>query len=204
LPTFRSSLWAVAISEGLSARRLLTTLAASRRTEEPAMSEIDRTIEGVEQLYRSITGHPPENGETIHEVIPSATDPTRWVERQMDRLMSLLAATPEAESSSAPLGVWETPEQYYALVDLPGVSREALKVSVRGAEILVEATRTAFSGAIPDGAVVRYREQRIGSSRRLVALPPDANLEHVEAKLTDGVLLLRVPRAATPRAVSVK
>jgi HSP20 family molecular chaperone IbpA len=168
------------------------------------MSEIDRTIQGVEQLYRSLTGHAPMNGETVHEVIPPEVDPARYVEEQLGRLMSLLGETPSGEAWTPALALWETSEAYLANLDLAGVSRDALRVSVTGQGILVEGTRSASRGALPTGASLRYRELPFGECRRLVAFPPDAKLDLVEAKLADGLLQLLVPRAATPRAIPVR
>ena len=169
------------------------------------MSEIDRTIEGVEQLYRSVTGHAPTSQPGLaHEAIPPEVDPTRWVEEQMGRLMSLLALTQESESVVPPLALWETVDSYVALLDLAGVQRESLKVSVVGQGVLVEGTRLSLADVVPEGALLRYREQRLGPCRRIVGLPPDARLDLLEAKLSEGVLLLRVPRVTEPRAVAVQ
>ncbi len=162
------------------------------------MNDIDRTIEGVEQLYRSLTGKAPGNGESPHEVIPPETDPTRYVEQQMDRLLSLLGSTQGSSQRAAwtpPISLWEADDAYLALVDLPGVPRESVKVSVTGNGLLVQAARPAPRDEIAR-ARVRYQEHALGSCQRFVPLPADAALEQVEARMSDGSLTLRVPRAA--------
>lgn len=168
------------------------------------MSDIDRTIQGVEQLYRSLTGHPPTNGETIHEVIPPEVDPATYVEEQLGRLMALVGESHGAQSWSPAIAVWETEDAYLANLELAGVARDDLRVSVAGQGIVVEGARTATRGALPAGATLRYRELPFGTCRRFVPFPHDAKLDLVEAKLADGLLQLLVPRAATPRAVTVR
>jgi HSP20 family protein len=171
------------------------------------MNDIDRTIEGVEQLYRSLTGKAPGNGESPHEVIPPETDPTRYVEQQMDRLLSLLGTSPREHGPRAawtpPISLWEAEDAYVALVDLPGVSRDSVKVSVSGNGLLVQAARTAPNDEI-GRARVRYQEHALGTCQRFVPLPADASLEQVEARMNDGSLTLRVPRTPAARGRSIE
>lgn len=168
------------------------------------MSDIDRAIEGVEQLYRSLTGHPPGNGGGPYEVIPGDVDPARYVELQLERLTSVLGGTPAVEPWVPALAMWATHEAYFACLDVAGVAHEALSVGVTGQGILVEGTRTALKGMVPSGAQLIHREQGLGPCRRLVGFPADAVLAETEAKRIDGALLLRVPRIATRRDVSVQ
>ncbi len=159
------------------------------------MTDIDRTIEGVEQLYRSLTGRPPGNGEAPHEMIPPEVDPARYLEKQMDRLLTLLGtARQEPRPWTPPLSLWEADDAYVAVVDLPGVPKESVKVSVAGQGLMIQAMRPERE--VAQGARIRYAEHPVGPCLRHVPLPADAALEQVEARVIDGSLLLRVPRTA--------
>jgi HSP20 family molecular chaperone IbpA len=168
------------------------------------MSEIDRTIEGVENLYEKLTGHPPANGESIHEPIPPEADPTRYVEEQLDRLMSLLGELREIESVSPALALYETRDTYLALVELAGAPRSAVKVTVMPEGILVEAPTVAPRELVPADALLRHRDGAVGPRRRLVPIPQDGALDRVSARLVEGLLVLNVPRLTKPHRVEVK
>lgn len=168
------------------------------------MSEIDRTIEGVEHLFQTLTGRVPTDGETVHEPIPPEADPARYVEEQLGRLSSLLGDMREVEPVTPAVMVWETKTSYLAIVELPGVTRDAVTVTASAEGLIVEATASASRGAVPAGATLRYRERGFGPRRRRVTLPPDATLERVTARLADGLLVLEAPKATRPRSVEVQ
>jgi HSP20 family protein len=97
-------------------------------------------------------------------------------------------------------------EQEGALVwsaDLPGVSREDVKITVENGILTLEAKRD-----IPkrDGAVARYTERRAWDVRRSVQLPETVDSEQIEAAFSDGVLTLRLPKKpeAKPRNIEIR
>lgn len=160
-------------------------------------NDIDRTIQGVETLYRSITGGPPVNGESVHSAIPPEVDPNHYVDTQLDRLIAMLdpqlmQAPPRFAAS---MDVWEASDEYVVIIDLPGVPREAVMLAPHGHALRVTATRP-----LPhrDGQRLRYwprwKEAQFGQFERLIPLPPDASIGAVEAKLENGCLVVRVPR----------
>jgi len=110
-----------------------------------------------------------------------------------------------ADTAAAPqLSVWEDEHAVYAEADLPGVDAAKLEVTVNeGNQLTIQGERTA-----PEfpGAVWLRQERPFGKFTRVVGLPALVDADKVEAKYTDGVLRLTLPKheAAKPRKIVVK
>lgn len=96
-----------------------------------------------------------------------------------------LVATPAAGH------VEETAEAYVVELDMPGVKREDLKISVEGRDLLVEGERKGRVNA---------------TVRKLYSLPDDVNVDKIEAELKDGVLAIALPKteAVKPKLIPIK
>lgn len=102
------------------------------------------------------------------------------------------------------LTVWEDEHAVYAEADLPGVDPAQLEVTVtEGNQLTVAGERTPPEVA---GAVWLRQERPFGKFTRVVGLPALVDADRVEAKYTDGVLKLTLPKheAAKPRKIVVK
>ena len=77
-------------------------------------------------------------------------------------------------------GIEEDDKAWTVSMDVPGVAREHLNVSVSGKRLLVETTGEAKR---------RYK--------LVYELPGDVDVESTEARLVDGVLTLRLGKAET-------
>ncbi|HTJ83041.1 MAG TPA: Hsp20/alpha crystallin family protein [Polyangiaceae bacterium] len=84
-----------------------------------------------------------------------------------------------------PLDVYESATGALAIVDLPGVAKENLELTVEKDRVTVIAKRTT----------TRYE---ITLSRAFL-IPRDIDAENIEAKLERGVLTLTLPRLASAR-----
>ncbi len=98
--------------------------------------------------------------------------------------------------------VEETEDAWIIEVDLPGVDRKDVKVEMRNSEL-------AISGEVKEKerkGVLRRRARRTGHFEYHVTLPGESDEEHIEAKLHDGILTVRVPKTeqAKRRRVEVK
>lgn len=78
--------------------------------------------------------------------------------------------------------------------DLPGVTDDHLDVTVDKGVLTLEATRTASSD--DDTWTLKHREREATVLRNRFRLPERADVEGIEAELSDGVLTLTVPRQA--------
>ena len=87
--------------------------------------------------------------------------------------------------------------------DLPGVNVEGLDVRVEGDTLFLSGTSNL---ALPQGAQPVYAEQRSLAFRRRFSLSGDLDASRIEAKLTNGVLTVRIPKtpAAQPRRIEVR
>jgi HSP20 family protein len=96
----------------------------------------------------------------------------------------------------------EKEDAYVVEAELPGVKREDVNIEVTGNEL-------AISGEIKvreREGIIRRRTRRVGEFEFRVVLPNEVNPEGVDAKLNDGVLTVRIPKAerAQRRRIEVK
>jgi len=175
------------------------------------MVEIDDVIGQVENLYRSVTGQKVPNGDVTYAPIPPERDPVAHVQEQMDRLLSALSdplmvpRVVEAERTWVPpVSVWEGQTELVIDVDLAGVPRDKIDVSVHGSVLLISGVRTAQPG---EAHRLAMNERPMGPFRRPVLLPNGLRTADMGAQLRDGVLTVRIPREerahVPPRAVPV-
>src|SRR5689334_15318867 len=91
------------------------------------MTGIDDAIQQVERLYRTVTGKDAPATEPPYATIPPESDPTRYVEEQVERLMTALGqlpgTTPRMPTWTPPLSVWENAREIAICIELPGVPR---------------------------------------------------------------------------------
>lgn len=104
-----------------------------------------------------------------------------------------------------PLDATESESAYVVTVDLPGISRENIKIGFDRGVLSVTGTRQGESEA-NDGHRFYVRERTFGTFTRSVRFARDVDSEKIEAKLDNGVLTVTVPKAATalPRQIEVK
>jgi HSP20 family protein len=117
----------------------------------------------------------------------------REAERQQENAMSIIP----------PVDIVEDETGFTLIADLPGVSKDRLGVKVNGDSLLIEAE---ISTAVPDGMDLIYAEVGTPYYRRSFTLSRELDASKIEAKLNDGVLNLRIPKAeeAKPRRIEVK
>ena len=101
-----------------------------------------------------------------------------------------------------PADIEETDDSYVLELDLPGVNRDDVNIELRDNEVritgeLKEKDRTG---------VLRRQTRRVGQFEFTVTLPGDIDPDKVEASLHDGVLTVRLGKAAAsrPRQIEVK
>ena len=166
-------------------------------------ASIDGTIGQMEKLYRAVTGQEPPGGESTYAPIPAETDPTRHVEEQLDRLMSMLGPTsPGVAAPSAwtpPLCACEGDLEVLLCLDLPGVPRERIDVRLQGSAVTVSGQR---SSPVQEGLKLRINEGPTGFFHRTIPLPAGTNPEAIKARLRDGVLEIRAPREVSQSSTS--
>lgn len=119
---------------------------------------------------------------------------TRDFSRVFD-LDSCLAGGPET-------GLRLTDEDAWLELDLPGVKEDDLSIAMEGSRLRVEARRD--DGRAENEDVV-LRERSYGEFSREYSLPWPVQEDAIEARFTNGVLQVRLPKApeAKPRRIPV-
>ncbi|KAJ3112087.1 hypothetical protein HDU96_004956 [Phlyctochytrium bullatum] len=105
------------------------------------------------------------------------------------------------------LDLKETDKQYIIHVEVPGVAKEEMSVTVKDGILTIEGEKKAESKSDDDK---RHVSERIyGKFTRSVRLPPDADENSVSAKLNNGVLELslqkkEIPPEQAPKKINVE
>ena len=141
-------------------------------------------------------------------------DPFTRMQNEMDRLFGELSPTwwtsrpstlwrRPAGSSDAAMNVWEDDNNYFCELELPGLTHEHIDVQVIGNELTVKGQRQT---RIPENARVLHRERQDVNFTRTMTLPSEIKADDVQASMTDGVLLITLPKSeqATARRIEVK
>ena len=99
--------------------------------------------------------------------------------------------------------VFENKDGITLVADLPGVSQERLDLQVEADQLTIEAEASfdlpeAMATLQPDAGKLRFR--------RVFTLGKELDAENVSADLKNGVLTLRIPKAAhaQPRKIAVQ
>lgn len=131
-------------------------------------------------------GDRPESESTAAEVPARASSeaPPRWF-------------------CSPPIDIFDTDEGLVLRADLPGVTDDQL-------ELQIEDNRLTLLGKVAppvtEEAQMIYQEYRVGDFLRSFILSDDIDHDRITAKLSDGVLEVTLPRAATtkPRRIQIR
>jgi HSP20 family protein len=96
----------------------------------------------------------------------------------------------------------EQEDTYVVEAELPGVKREDVNIEVSGNELTISGDVKVRERE----GIIRRRTRRVGEFEFRVVLPNEVNAEGIDAKLNDGVLTVRVPKAerAQRRRIEVK
>lgn len=95
----------------------------------------------------------------------------------------------------ARMDVIDKGDRYEVLVDLPGVKKEDIQVSVEGPRVSITA-ETQSQRETKDGERVLHSERYAASYARSFELPAEVTEEGAEASFDNGVLKLGLPKRA--------
>jgi HSP20 family molecular chaperone IbpA len=87
--------------------------------------------------------------------------------------------------------------------DLPGVPRDKLSLRVEGDQLSLEGE---LALPLPQSLEASHAEVTLSRYRRTFTLSKELDAEKIDAELTNGVLRVRIPKAAhaQPRKISVQ
>jgi len=102
------------------------------------------------------------------------------------------------------LDIGEQDDAYVVQAELPGVKTDDIDISVHDNRLTLSGHKSAEEKT--EDKNVYHVERRYGAFRREVRLPGDVDAEAIEARSTDGVLIVTLPKSekAKPRRIEVK
>ena len=99
-----------------------------------------------------------------------------------------------------PINVFQQGEDILAIVELPGVDKEQLRIEAKENTIRISGKKVV---SYPEGSVHR-RERASGEFDRTISLPVNLQADGIKAEYRDGVLALSLPRAERDKPRSIK
>lgn len=103
----------------------------------------------------------------------------------------------------------ETDDAYLVRAELPGMKREDVDIELRGNELRITGEvkdetegkeKSEGKGEGKDKGEGKPLRHRHGKFAYRTTLPADADTEKIDAQLTDGILTVRLPKAAKARS----
>jgi HSP20 family protein len=131
---------------------------------------------------------------------------------QLRREMQRLLANPGRADGFAepgpgvfpPMNVTQDADNFHVRAEVPGIKPSELSISAVTNRLTIAGKREIPS----EHERVSYhrRERPEGSFNRTLTLPTELDVERIEARYSDGILTLKLPKAeaAKPRLISVK
>lgn len=135
----------------------------------------------------------------------------RNLQREIDRLFdSFFPTRSSSNDEETTQAVWaprvdlaESDNAYHIHVDLPGMSRENLKINYQDNQLTISGQRREEITE-EEGEYVRV-ERSFGNFYRSFSLPKSVNADDIEATYENGVLNIEVPKAeeSKPRQIEI-
>jgi HSP20 family protein len=129
----------------------------------------------------------------------------RAIDRLFDESFDRLFGGSSSGKRTPAMDVAETDTAYTIVLDVPGVAKDQLKVSVEGRRVSIE-TIEAPAAEAKAGERALYRERSAPRYARTVSLPAEVDQTASQARFENGVLTLtlakKVPTGATQLTVN--
>ncbi len=121
----------------------------------------------------------------------------RWEPLHLLALQRVDQAPGEYASGwTPPVDLYETDDHYGITAEVPGLSRDDIRIRLQDGHLILEGERSA--SGVPCEQYHRI-ERGHGRFSRAFSLPDAINAESITADLRDGVLTVKVPKAAPHR-----
>ena len=103
---------------------------------------------------------------------------------------------------SPALDLYETGDHFEAVIELPGMRKEDIDISLHDGTLMISGERKHESN---NGETTQRTERYVGTFRRSIALPTRVDANKVNATYQDGILKVTLPKAeeAKPKQIQV-
>ncbi|MDM8335390.1 Hsp20/alpha crystallin family protein [Wolbachia pipientis] len=88
---------------------------------------------------------------------------------------------------------YEADENYFLSMELPGISKEDVDISMSGDNLIVKGEKKYDNDS--KEKQYYYRERYYGSFYRSIQFPPNTDVDKISAKFSDGVLHVSIPKS---------
>ena len=123
--------------------------------------------------------------------------------REVDRVFTGTTTSRRDIAPSYPaMNVWTGEDGAIVTAELPGTNVKDIDISVGNDALTVRGTRERET--LGDGESYHRRERRFGSFSRTFQLPFQVESDKVDAKFTNGILSISLPRAEAEKARKIK
>jgi HSP20 family protein len=132
--------------------------------------------------------------------------PVFGVRREIDRMFDdAIRGMTTTNGWTPPVDVRETKSALVFEADVPGLTAKDIEVQTEHNLLTIRGTRNAVREA-ESNARVHVVERNVGGFTRTFQLPEGYDVAKIEAVCADGVLTIRLPKAASalPRVIEVK
>ncbi|MGD9369395.1 MAG: Hsp20/alpha crystallin family protein [Desulfobacteraceae bacterium] len=101
------------------------------------------------------------------------------------------------------INLTEDADKFYVRAELPGVKTDDIEMQATAKNLSIAGERKIE--AENEGVRYHRREREAGRFSRIITMPTEIDPERIEAKLQDGVLTIRVPKAEAvkPRQITI-
>jgi HSP20 family protein len=108
-----------------------------------------------------------------------------------------------AQPAQFRMDVTENDKEYQVLAEMPGVKKEDIGITINGNEVCVSASKQ--EKVVKNGDTVLCAERSYGTIKRAFSLGQEVDEATAQAKYTDGVLELTLPKkiAAAAKRLAV-
>jgi HSP20 family protein len=142
------------------------------------------------------------NDDQLPVTQPTTSPPVPSPAKDETALTAPGAAAPPRLLFNPPIDIYETTDGLVLYADLPGVTLEGL-------DLQIQDNRLTLYGRVmkhdPPEAVAVHSEYQVGDFLRSFILSDEVDHDRIQAKLSNGVLRVELPRAprAKPRRIEV-
>lgn len=137
------------------------------------------------------------------------TAPLRSLQSEVNRLFESVFPSQMSEADEPASAVWspridlvETDDQYRMRVDLPGLSKNDVSITVEDNRLTIRGERTDESRTESENVV--HMERTFGTFYRSLRLPKAVNEDKIKARFTNGVLSVDIPKTETSKPKTIK
>lgn len=96
--------------------------------------------------------------------------------------------------------IYEHPDEFVVVVDLPGIDRNALEIDLENERLMIKGARVTSNGEQSQHRTERPQ----GKFNRSFGLPPAIDPEQIQAEYKDGVLSVHLPKRKEQKPQTLK